>query len=415
MIAEIITIGDELLIGQTVNTNGAWIAEELNLIGVTVDQIISISDKESHIVQALNNAKVRSDLIIITGGLGPTNDDITKETLASYFNTELVLNELVLEKIEGFFAHRKLKMLPVNQLQAMLPKTCKVLENTRGTASGMLFNDADKIIISLPGVPYEMKGLMRDYVLPMIDKEYIDKEIVHKTVKTVGMGESYLAEEIKEWEESLVEDGIKLAYLPSPGMVKLRLTCAINSRAKSELKINNKIEELKLLIPEIIFGYDKDELQEVIGTLLNANKETLATAESCTGGRIAHLITSVPGSSDYFKGSVVSYSNEIKINQLSVSEVDLKEHWAVSENVVKQMATGVRKLMNVDYAIATSGIAGPTGGSIEKPVGMVWIAVASKNEVVAQLFQFGNSRNRNIEVSSNAALNMLRLQIIKNK
>ena len=412
MKAELITIGDELLIGQTIDTNGSWLAEQLNLLGITVSQISSIRDNREHIISSLQNAQSRSELVILTGGLGPTNDDITKSTLCEFFDSELVLNEQVLEKIEAYFNSRSLKMIKVNSDQAMLPNNCQFLKNERGTASGMWFKKDWVDFISLPGVPYEMKGIFLDEILPVLKAQYSISTVVNKTVKTQGIGESFLAEIIKDWEKKLIDSGLKLAYLPSPGIVKLRITAFGNNEADLNARIDDSIENLKELIPNYIFGYEKDRIEEVVGQLLKEKGSSLSLAESCTGGNIAHLITGVSGSSNYFKGSVVAYSNDIKQQVLNVDPKSIQQNGAVSKQVVEQMATGVRNSFKSDYAIATSGVAGPTGGTKQKPVGTVWIAVACNEGVVSKKFNFGNNRERNIQISSLSALNMLRLVLL---
>ena len=412
MKAELITIGDELLIGQTIDTNGSWLAEQLNLLGITVSQISSIRDNREHIISSLQNAQSRSELVILTGGLGPTNDDITKSTLCEFFDSELVLNEQVLEKIEAYFNSRSLKMIKVNSDQAMLPNNCQFLKNERGTASGMWFKKDGVDFISLPGVPYEMKGIFLDEILPVLKAQYSISTVVNKTVKTQGIGESFLAEIIKDWEKKIIDSGLKLAYLPSPGIVKLRITAFGNNEAELSARIDDSIENLKKLIPKYIFGYEKDRIEEVVGQLLKEKGSSLSLAESCTGGNIAHLITGVSGSSNYFKGSVVAYSNDIKQQVLNVDPKSIQQNGAVSKQVVEQMATGVRNSFKSDYAIATSGVAGPTGGTKQKPVGTVWIAVAYNEGVVSKKFNFGNNRERNIQISSLSALNMLRLVLL---
>ncbi len=410
--AEVITIGDELLIGQTIDTNASWIGEQLNLIGIKVIQITSIQDNREQILDVIDQSKDRSDIVIITGGLGPTNDDITKNTLCEYFNSELQLNEQILNKIDAYFSSKNLEMLKINRDQALLPHNCDVLENIRGTASGMWFEKDDVIFISLPGVPFEMKGIIKDSVLSKLKTKFIKESICHKTVKTHGIGESFLANIINEWEMSLQKDAIKLAYLPSPGIVKLRLTARGSIEDQLEKKLDYYIDELNLLIPQYIYGYDKDNFQSVVGSLLKTNKQTLSLAESCTGGHIAKMITSVRGSSDYFKGSIVAYANEIKVKILDVDPIEIDTHGAVSQEVVEQMAIGVRKQFNTSFGLATSGIAGPDGGTDQKPVGTVWIAISYSDKVISKKFSFGKSRERNILVSSISALNMLRLEIL---
>jgi len=566
MIAEIITIGDEILIGQIVDTNSAWIARQLSGIGISVKQISSVSDSREHILKALEEAESRADLILITGGLGPTKDDITKHTLCEYFNTSLRFDDEVYKHVEALFKRFGLKVTKVNRKQAEVPESCTLIHNAYGTAPGMWFSppltppiggrtgiekgdyyktadpglyekleakalemrnnpteaesilwnflrnkqigykfrrqhiidrfivdlvcldkmlvievdgdihddqkeedelrtsvlndrgfkvirfqnreiivDPDGVVnrikktlgktvspqggdgrgavfVSMPGVPYEMKAMMENEILQKIKNHFKTPAIVHRTVLTQGIGESFLSDKLNDWENSLKKVSIKLAYLPSPGMVRLRLSTLGNDE-KSLLKIvDKKIEELKSIIPKYIFGYEEDKLEEIIGKLLIENKKTLSTAESCTGGYIAHRITSVPGSSAYYKGSVVSYSNEIKIASLGVNEKTLSKHGAVSEQVVKEMAEGAQKKFKTDFAIACTGIAGPEGGTAEKPVGTVWIAIAtpdsgySRNSersrtIKTEKFLFGDNRMRNIHITAITALNMLRKEI----
>ena len=406
MIAEVITIGDELLIGQVVDTNSAWMAEQLNLVGVKIRQIISISDDEQQILKTLDKAAQNADVVLITGGLGPTKDDITKTALCKYFHSELVFNQKAYENVERIFAKRNIPVTELNRQQAMVPEACTVLENVNGTAPGMMFSKGKVLFVSMPGVPFEMKGIMQDHVLPML-KQSSNLKIRHRTILTEGIGESFLAAKIESWEDDL-PDFIKLAYLPQPGIVRLRLTAQGEDDQILERELNCQSDKLYKLIPEFIFGEDDDTLQEIIGKLLKSKNAFLATAESCTGGYVAHLITGISGSSDYFKGSVVAYSNEIKEKILAVSSQTLEMYGAVSEETVKEMSQNLLEVMNVDYAIATSGIAGPTGGTDEKPVGTTWIAVCSKNKVVAKKYLFGEHRGRNIHRSAITTLNMLR-------
>ena len=413
MNAELITIGDELLIGQTVDTNGSWMGEQLNLLGIKVSQISSIRDDRSHILSSLDIAINRSQLVLITGGLGPTNDDITKNTLCEYFDSTLTVNTQVLEKITAYFSSRNLKMLQVNSDQALLPDNCEVLHNSRGTASGMWFEKDKVIFIALPGVPYEMKGIFLDAIVPKLKDKKLVSNVVNKTVKTQGIGESFLAEIIKDWEDEINRSGLKLAYLPSPGIVKLRISAFGGDEEILSQRIEYFIAQLKELIPDYIYGYEKDKIEEVVGNLLRKRKSTLSLAESCTGGNIAHMITGISGSSDYYKGSIVAYSNELKESFLNVDPNSIISHGAVSKQVVEQMALGANKQFNTDYSIASSGIAGPNGGSDEKPVGTVWIAVANKNRVISKKLTLGDNRERNILISSLSALNMLRLMLIK--
>ena len=406
MLAEIITIGDELLIGQVVDTNSAWIAEQLNLIGIRVHQITSISDNQEHILQTLEEASARAQLILITGGLGPTKDDITKQTLCKYFDTSLIFSHEAYKNIENLFYHRGVKVTEVNRQQAMVPANCKVLPNVNGTAPCMWFEKDNRIYISMPGVPFEMKAIMEQEVLPLLIHKH-KQVIIHRTILTEGVGESMLASIIEPWEDAL-PDFIKLAYLPQPGMVRLRLTAYGKAREVLQNAINRAENELFPLAGKYIFGFDDDTLESVVGQLLRQKGKTLSTAESCTGGNIAQLITSIAGSSDYFKGSVVAYSNEIKEKLLGVPHQTLLDYGAVSEQTVIAMAEGIRERFDTDYSIAVSGIAGPGGGTDEKPVGTTWIAVATPAGSTARKFLLGDHRGRNIRKASVSALNMLR-------
>ena len=411
----LISIGDELLIGQTVNTNAAWLGEQLNLLGYKVVAGVVIPDDENAILNALDELSIKADLIIITGGLGPTKDDITKHTLCDYFDTELERNFVIEQQIVDYFNSRQLPILQTNKDQALIPSACELLPNSRGTASGMWFEKDEKIFISLPGVPYEMKGIITEIVIPkLLKRSNDDRILVHKTIRTHGMGESFLAEVIKNWEDKLSHDDIKLAYLPSPGIVKLRLSLLGKNQKGINLKLEEHIQQLQKIIPNQIYGYEDDTMEGVVGQLLSEKNETVATAESCTGGAVAKMITSVSGSSAYFEGSIISYSNQIKINQLQVEENTLNEYGAVSQQVVEQMAIGVRRNLNTQYGLATSGIAGPTGGTPEKPVGTIWIATAGPNGVKSKKLNLGYSRERNIHVTSLSVLNMLRLELLQN-
>ena len=411
----LISIGDELLIGQTVNTNAAWLGEQLNLLGYKVVAGVVIPDDKNAILNALDELSIKADLIIITGGLGPTKDDITKHTLCDYFDTKLERNLVIEQQIVDYFNSRQLPILQTNKDQALIPLACELLPNSRGTASGMWFEKDDKIFISLPGVPYEMKGIITEIVIPkLLKRSNDDRILVHKTIRTHGMGESFLAEVIKNWEDKLSHDDIKLAYLPSPGIVKLRLSLLGKNQKGINLKLEEHIQHLQKIIPNQIYGYEDDTMEGVVGQLLSEKNETVSTAESCTGGAVAKMITSVSGSSAYFEGSIISYSNQIKINQLQVEEKMLNEYGAVSQQVVEQMAIGVRRNLNTQYGLATSGIAGPTGGTPEKPVGTIWIATAGPNGVKSKKLNLGYSRERNIHVTSLSVLNMLRLELLQN-
>ena len=414
MKAEIITIGDEILIGQTIDTNSAWLGEQLHLIGVKLNRIVTISDTPEAIVDSIDDSFGRADLILMTGGLGPTQDDVTKETLAYYFGTSLERNTEILEAIDSYFNAKGLQMLESNRKQADLPKDARILRNTRGTAMGMWFEKKGKVLISMPGVPYEMKGIMTDHGLSMLQEFFPTKTILHQTIQTQGIGESFLAEKISDWETALRNDGIFLAYLPSPGLVKLRLTAYAENDNKEHVagKIAHYISELERRVPEYIFGRGKDTVAKAIQDLFQSRGLTLAAAESCTGGLIAHEITSIPGSSAHFLGSMVTYSNNAKMTILDVKEENLEKYGAVSEQVVREMAEGVRKKLGSDFAIATSGVAGPDGGTEEKPVGTVWVSIAGKNKTLAKQLNLGKSRERNIRISMLTALNWLRQEII---
>ena len=410
MLAEIITIGDELLIGQVIDTNSAWIAEQLNMIGIRVHQITSISDNKEHILTTLAEASKRAKLILITGGLGPTKDDITKHTLCEYFDTSLVFSEKAYLNVEKLFADRGVVVTELNRLQAMVPANCRVIPNPNGTAPCMWFEKEGSIYVSMPGVPFEMKAIMEEEIIPELLKD-LNQVIIHRTILTEGVGESHLATIIEPWEDSL-PPYIKLAYLPQPGMVRLRLTAIGTDRMLLQSAISKVEKELLPFAGKFIFGFDSDTMESVVGQLLREKGMTVSTAESCTGGNIAHLITSIAGSSDYFKGSVVAYSNEIKERILGVPHQILVDYGAVSEQTVIAMAEGIRSRFSTDYAIAVSGIAGPGGGTDEKPVGTTWIAVATPMETIAKKFLLGDHRGRNIRKASLAALNMLRGKLI---
>ncbi len=408
MKAEIITIGDEILIGQVVNSNASWIADALTGLGINVTRHIAIADDFDEIVQILMETEDRAGLVFLTGGLGPTSDDITKQTLAEYFNCQLSENEEALDRIKAFLSRRKVEMNKLNREQALLPDNCIIIPNRYGTASGMWFSRNDTQYLSMPGVPYEMESMMSGYILPRLKKQYKLPAIIHKTVLVQGIAESHLANMLQEFESTLPQE-VKLAYLPSPGRVRLRLTSGGEETDKVKAVVQDQIDRLITYIPDgYFFGFEDEQLERIVGTMLRRNKKTLAIAESCTGGNIAHMITSVPGSSKYFLGSVVAYSDYVKESVLGVSETSLKNHGAVSRQVVEQMAMGIIKRYGADYAIATSGIAGPDGGTPGKPVGTTWIAVASDKKTESALFNLGDHRGRNIQKASMTGLNMLR-------
>lgn len=412
MQAEIISIGDELLIGQVVNTNASWMSEKLNEVAVSVRYITTISDNEEDMMHLLETAYNRSDLVILTGGLGPTKDDKTKDVLVKFFNTSLELNETVLEDIKAYLNKRSVELNELNRNQAMTPKGCEIIRNPEGTAPGLVFKKKDKTVIAVPGVPYEMKHMFDDHIIPTLKKSQKQRNIVHRTVLTQGMAEAMLAEKLEDWENELPED-IKLAYLPSSSTVRLRLSGKGKSREEVKEKIQREIDKLKKIIPDYIYGYDDDTLEKIVIDILSKEDKTLSIAESCTGGYISHLITSVPGSSECFEGSVISYSNNIKEKHLNVPGDLIEKHGAVSSQVAEAMAEGVRKSFKTDYAVSVTGIAGPSGGTKEKPVGLVYIAVAAADNVYSKKYLFGDKRQRNIERSAVTALNMLRKEIKK--
>jgi nicotinamide-nucleotide amidase len=411
-VSEIITIGDELLIGQTIDTNSAWIGERMSMIGIPVHRIISISDNPEEIRTALAESMRRAAVVLITGGLGPTNDDRTKTTLTDFFGAQLVEDESVLEDILLLLKARNFPMTALNRAQALVPDNCRVIHNPEGTAPGMWWERDGTVVVSMPGVPFEMKALMETTVLPALSSQFKTPAILHKTIMTIGVGESKLASMLGKWESDLPEN-FSLAYLPSPGMVKVRITGTGDDRALLQLKMAGLTDSLVEIAREYFFGFDEITLEQLVGRLLTENNLTLSTAESCTGGNIARLITRIPGSSAYFQGSIVAYANEMKMKFLDITETMLIKYGAVSQNVVEQMAKSCLLHLNSDFSVATSGIAGPDGGSISKPVGTVWIAVASKKGVVSQCFQFGEHRERNVVKASQAALNMLRIEILK--
>jgi nicotinamide-nucleotide amidase len=411
MKAAIITIGDEILIGQTVDTNSAWIGSELSKSGFDVFRITSVHDSRQDILYSLNEVSGKADVVLITGGLGPTSDDITKPVLCEFFNTRLVENKEVLNMIEEMMRRRNNPMNENNRRQAHVPESCRVLRNARGTAPGMWFEKDGTIFISMPGVPSEMQYIMTEHVIPELNRRFTSQAIIHRNIMTYGTFEAKLAEILTDFEKELPEN-IKLAYLPSSGVIKLRLTGRGNDRNILQKQMNDQVNVLYGTIPELIYGENEDSLEKVIGDLLNAKNKTACTAESCTGGEIAHLLTGIPGSSVYYKGSVIAYANSVKTNILRVPDEILRKHGAVSEEVARYMADEARKLLNSDYCVATSGIAGPDGGTETKPVGTLWMAVSSESGTIAENRVFGTDRLTNIKRFSLAALNLLRKQII---
>lgn len=415
MKATIVTIGDEILIGQIVDTNSAFIAKSLDRIGVEIQEILSISDNKRHILDTLAALQNQVDFVVITGGLGPTKDDITKKTLCEYLDDILVVNEAVEAHVIDLIERvMKRPASQINKDQALVPSTCTVLHNQVGTAPGMWMKKENTVFISLPGVPYEMKYLVENEIIPKIVKEYKRPYIIHKTILTYGQGESLVAERIEEWEDNLPEF-IKLAYLPSPGKVRLRLSARGTDKEMLEKAIEDNVIALTKIIGDIIVGFEEeDTIEVVLGRLLTQRKKTLATAESCTGGKVAQVLTSVTGASNYFKGSVVSYSNEAKISVLGLSKALIEQHSVVSAPVAKEMALAVQRLMQTDYAIATTGNAGPTKGDSDAEIGTVFIALATPNEVIVEEFNFGQPREKVIDRAVNKSLELLQKEILKN-
>lgn len=405
--AEIIAIGDELLYGQVMDTNSHWISQELDKIGVKVGYRTTVGDDVKDILVAFKLAEQRAEIILITGGLGPTNDDLTKPLLAEYFNAKLELVPEALEDLRQYFEKRGKELTALNALQAHLPTNCRYVKNEVGTAPGMWFEESGAVWMSMPGVPHEMKRLMTGFVLPECRKIFDLPIIYHKVVKTVGIGESWLADLLKEWERDLPEF-IKLAYLPSVGEVRLRLTAMGEDFGLLAKQVEEQVQKCLPIIGSYVYGFDKDSLHEVVGTLLKQRSQTLALAESCSGGYLSHLITSVAGSSAYFNGAVIPYHNRVKISQLEVNEATLEARGAVSEETVSEMARNVRRKFRADFGLSTSGIAGPSGGSEEKPVGTVWLACDSRKGTVTKKLQLSGERDLNIQLTSVAALNLLR-------
>ncbi len=407
ILAEVVTIGDEILYGQITDTNTQWMSTELDKIGIKTVRKSSVGDQEDKILQILEEAESRADIILLTGGLGPTKDDITKKMLCKYFDDTLVINEDALAFITDFFVKRGRPMTELNRQQAAVPSRCTYLANKTGTAPGMWFERNGTVFVSMPGVPHEMKYLMSNEVIPRLKTFFETPIIYHKMIRTIGVGESFLAEKIEHWEDNLPEH-IKLAYLPSFGQVRLRLTAVGTDEEQLKQEVDAEIEKVLPLIGSSVFGFDNDDLEVAIGKELKKRALTVSAAESCTGGYISHMFTKVAGSSAYFMGSVVSYDNSVKINVLGVNPETIAQYGAVSEETVTQMAEGARKLMKTDFAIATSGIAGPDGGTPEKPVGTLWIACAMEGRTIAKKVQMANQRDTNIQYGSVVALNLLR-------
>jgi nicotinamide-nucleotide amidase len=412
MKAQIVTIGDEILIGQIVDTNSAWLASELNTLGISVDSVKSIADTREAIFEALNTVPSDVELVLFTGGLGPTKDDITKYAFVEWFESDWREDEDVLRRVKEHFLMRGVKMPEVNRLQAQVPSNCIALPNGLGTAPGMWFDKGGAVYVSMPGVPFEMKHIFSERAIPKIKEKFKLDHIVHRTILTQGIGESSLMEIIADWEENLAKENIKLAYLPSPGAVRLRLTKYDDHIEDNTLVVERNIERLLPLIQDYTFGFGKETLEVVVGRLLTKFGYTLGIAESCTGGYISHLVTSVPGSSAYFMGTAVTYSYDAKSKVLGVNKADIIEQGAVSEQVAIQMAAGVRKLYDCDFGISSTGIAGPGGGTKTKPVGTVWIGVSTPEKTFALRFQMGETREGNIRKTALQALQLLRKEII---
>lgn len=418
MNAELLTIGDEILIGQITNTNAVWMAQQLNMIGVSVVHMTSVADNKQAIMNAFDAASERADIVLVTGGLGPTKDDITKRTFCDYLGVELHRDENVLKDVTSFFLKRNKEVSEINKKQSDVPEGCLILRNKNGTAPGMWMEKNNTIFVSMPGVPYEMQGIMSDSVIPEIKKRFKLPFIYHKTILTQGIGESVLSEMISDWEDGLSEKEIGLAYLPSPGMVRLRLSSKGFNETELKNKIDDEAEKIKPIIGKYIYGYEEygkeqPKIEEIIGKLLLEKGLKLGLAESCTGGYISHLITSVAGSSAYFNGCIVPYHNEFKNSLLKVDSTVFEYYGAVSKECVVVMAQETLATLKSDVAIAVSGIAGPGGATEEKPVGTTWIAVAYDGEIITKKFVFGDNRQRNIQTTAITALNMLRKLILK--
>jgi len=411
--AEILTIGDEILYGQILDTNSQWISEKLDSIGVRIVSKTTVGDNETDIIRAFNQAENRANLVLITGGLGPTADDLTKPCLAKFFNCEIKTHPIALKNLKELFEKRGFSITETNLKQADLPEKCEMIPNPHGSAPGMWFDKDQTVIVSMPGVPHEMKSMMTDEIIPRLRMRFHTPVIYHRMIKTVGIGESWLSDKIKQWESGLPPH-IKLAYLPNFGQVRLRLTATGKDRKILSEEVQQEIEKLRPYISKYIFGYDRDLLEAVVGRLLTEKKLTISSAESCTGGYVAHCITSVPGSSRYFRGSIVAYDNEIKIAQLGVNPETLARFGAVSEETIKEMAEKIRMKLKTEIGIATSGIAGPSGGTADKPVGTVWIAYADAKKTLAKKLLLTRKRDVNIRYTSVFLLNMVRQTLTEN-
>lgn len=412
MKADIITIGDEILIGQIIDTNSAWIAARLGEIGVSIRRKYSIGDRREEIIGAVEESLTKAEVTIITGGLGPTKDDITKRVLAEIFHSQLICDKETYERVERMMAARGIAFNDLNKGQAMVPECCTVLPNHKGTAPGMWFEHEGRVVVSLPGVPFEMEGLMEESVLPRIKEHFALASVVHRTAITYGLAESMMAELIAPWEDALPPH-LHLAYLPSPSQLRLRLSAYDVEQDVAEKEIQEQFAKLLPIVGDYFVGWGDTTVQSAVAEMLVQRGETLASAESCTGGVIASKITAMSGASEYFWGGVVSYDNSVKENVLGVSRHNLETYGAVSEQVARQMAEGVRRLCGTTYGVSTTGIAGPTGGTPDKPVGTVWMAVATPTHTIAKCVQHGKVRAVNIERAASAAINMLRLEMKK--
>ncbi|MCP4522168.1 MAG: competence/damage-inducible protein A [Cytophagales bacterium] len=414
IIAEIISIGDEILIGQILNTNAHWMGQELHKVGIKNSFVTTIGDNREDITNSLIIAQERADIVLITGGLGPTKDDITKKVLADFFESDMYMNQEVLQHVKEFFESRNRVMSEVNKLQALVPSVCTVVPNELGTAPCMWFEKNGKVFVSMPGVPFEMKNIMSTEILPRLKDFFETPYIAHRVIQTIGIGESYLAEKIQEWENKLQDNSISLAYLPSPGFVKLRLSLSNENKELVNYQLDTATKELYELVPEYIFGEGDDcTIQQMIGELLTKENKTIATAESCTGGYLAHLLTSISGSSAYFMGSVIAYSNQVKIQELNVPTETLQEKGAVSEETVRFMAENIRTKYNTTIGLACSGIAGPNGGTKDKPVGTIWIAYSDEKQTISKCLHLTKKRDLNIHLTATACLNLVRKTLTK--
>lgn len=413
VLVELITIGDEILYGQTLDTNAHWMSGELDKIGAKVIRRTTCGDDEEEILDAFKEAEFRADIILITGGLGPTNDDLTKPCLAKYFNCDIIMNKQALSELEQYMVTRGRELNKLTRLQAALPEKCEMVSNERGTACGMWFNKSGKVFCSMPGVPHEMKFMMLEKVIPRIKMEFELPIIYHKIVRLAGIGESWLAEKIEDWENAL-PGNVKLAYLPTFGDLKLRLTANGDDLEQLKKQVDELIKKLLPLVNKYVYGYDDEALEMVIGRLLKAKNQKLALAESCTGGYVSHRITSVAGSSDYFNAAIVPYQNELKIEQLGVRQGTIEKYGAVSEETVIEMARNVKKKFSADYGLASSGIAGPGGGTPEKPVGLIWIACAWGDDVKTRQLNLTKDRKINIRITSVALLTLLHERLVQN-